>query len=219
MNDITVTGIVIKAEPIGEYDRRVVLLTKERGKITVFARGALRPTNRFVSVTNPFVFGIFELYAGSNSYSLSKAEVKNYFDGFMQDIGATFYGTYFLEIADYYARENADNVQLMRLLYQGLTFLLKEEVPNDFIRTVFEMKSIMLEGEFPFDKLKDLPDGAVRALHYIYETKPEDVFSFKLSEETFEKLRQKADRICRNTFEREFTSLSMIEFAKENSGE
>ena len=72
MNDLTVTGIVLKAEPIGEYDRRVVLLTKEKGKISVFARGALRPNNRFVASTNPFVFGNFELYAGPNSYSLSK---------------------------------------------------------------------------------------------------------------------------------------------------
>ena len=217
MNDIKVTGIVLKSEPIGEYDRRVVLLTKEKGKISAFARGALRPTNRFVASTGPFVFGIFDLYAGSNSYSISKVDVQNYFEGFRTDLSSAFYGTYFLEIADYYGRENADNLGLMRLLYKALLLILDESVTNDFVKTVFEIKAIMLEGEFP-DLLEEpgFPEGGKSAIRYIYHSRPESVFSFRISDETYKVLKDRVQEICKNTFEREFKSLEMIRFSEEN---
>lgn len=62
IDSLVLTGMVIKATDVGEFDKRLVILTKERGKIVAFARGARRPKSMFVAVTRIFAFGEFILY-------------------------------------------------------------------------------------------------------------------------------------------------------------
>ncbi len=146
---IRVSGIVLSAISIGEYDKRITLLTKELGKVQAFVRGAKRPNSRFSAVANPFAFGSFELYAGRNAYNLAGASIRNYFDSLKSDLDAIYYGSYFLELADYFGRENIEAMQQLNLIYLSLTALGDERFSKELVRFIYELKTLVINGEYP----------------------------------------------------------------------
>lgn len=149
MNQIVLTGMVLSTAPIGEYDRRVVILTREQGKIAAFARGARKPNSPLVGAVNPFSFGEFTVYAGRSSYTIQSARITNYFAELRQDVIGAYYGFYFLEFANYYTKEANDEREMLKLLYQTLKALTNQKIPNRLIRYIFELRALCINGEGP----------------------------------------------------------------------
>ena len=209
---LEVTGIVLRSAAVGEYDRVVTILTTGKGKISAFARNARKLNNRFMAAVSPFCFGKFKLYAGRNSYTIAEAEITNYFETLRNDLESAYYGMYFLEVADFYTRENNDEAEMLKLLYQSLRALLHKNLDNRLVRLVYECKAMAVNGEFPgVPGDGKLSGSAAYTLEFIALTAPEKLYTFMVTESVLLELQEVAAKYREKIWGHHFKSLEMLE--------
>ena len=217
--EIKVTGMVLQAGNIGEYDKRIVLLTKERGRISAFARGAKKATSQYAAACQPFTFGEFSLYEGKNSFNLMWAGVDNYFDTLKKDLDLIYYASYFCELASYLTRENNDELEILKLLYE-IKILAFYGIGIEASRCV---KCGKTENLIWFDAkecgvvCKDCEHGKVKVspstlytLQYIMYSSIQKLYTFKVSDDVLWELKKIIREYMRYHIDHEFKSLVFL---------
>ncbi len=209
------TGMVLKAAPAGEYDKRITLLTREQGKVTAFVRGARRPNSALQAATNLFCFGKFEAYEGRETYTVVKADILNYFSELYTDPERTWYGCYFLELADYFSQPACDAADQLKLLYQTIRALCAPSLDPRLVRRIYELKTLVFQGFSPNvfscvncgnkENLRlfsvkrrgtlctccggkgdtALSDSSLYTLQYIVSSSVEKLYTFRVTEEVY----------------------------------
>lgn len=144
---VEVTGMVLVSSPIKEYDKRIELLTRERGRISAFVPGARRANSALSASAIPFTFGTYHLYEGRNSYNVQSVQIKTYFEKIAEDYDGLCHVSYFAEMARYFTRENVEAPQELLLLYMTCKAVTKGLVPLPLIRSIYEMRLMQIEGE------------------------------------------------------------------------
>lgn len=139
------TGIVLSSSNVDEYDKRLVILTKEKGKITAFARGARKQGSPYTAACQSFAYGVFTVFKGKN-YNLNAVDIEDYFSEFRDDIHRLYRALYFCEMADYFTVEGNDELAIMQLLYVTLNALRKKVVDPELIQVIFEVKILAYFG-------------------------------------------------------------------------
>ncbi|MDD2959905.1 MAG: DNA repair protein RecO [Lachnospiraceae bacterium] len=210
---IALTGMVLVAAPAGDYDKRVVLLTKERGKITAFARGARRQNSTLLAAASPFSFGTFRLYEGRTAYTMVQADISNYFQELKSDFEGTCYGYYFMEFADYYGRENLDASDMLNLLYATLRALENQKLDNRLVRYIFETRMMVINGEYPQDIVEDttLLESTRYTISYIIQAPTRKLYTFLVKPEVLNEFARIQDRFRRTYIDHKFKSLEILE--------
>lgn len=207
---ITVSGMVLSTMPVGENDKRLVILTSELGRISTFARGARRPGSTLMAASNPFVTGKFTLIQGRNSYNLISTEIRDYFTELAMEQPGVYYGYYFLDFADYYGRESVDSKETLNLLYLSLKAILRPEVDNRLIRRIFEIRIMTINGEYALDGQNVGPEARY-VIDYIMHAKLTKLYTFTVTPEVQKELDVCTQKHMERVLDRPLKSLKILE--------
>ena len=205
------TALVLSSTPVGEYDRRVVLLTRERGRIACFARGARRPGSPVMAASLPFCFGTYRIREGRNSNVLVEAKIQTFFEKIRSDMEATCYASYFAEVLRYITRENNDEAALLLLAFQSLRALESGRIPARLIRAVFEIRTLRIEGEFLMPQEADgFSPAAMQAVTHIAEAPLTTLYTFVVSDSVLGELEHIAEVSMERSLHHRFESLEIL---------
>lgn len=209
-----VKGMVLMASPIGENDRRLLLLTQELGLISAFCRGAQKQKSSMGAGSRPFTAGTFEMFSGRSSYTVVGMEVINYFDALSRDPEAAAYGMFFMEFSAYYGREGIDGTDQLNLNYLTLSALEKKTMPFRLIASIFILKTMVISGEYSESPLVQTGDKAKKAWRYIVEAPLGKLYTFSLDKDSSQELESAVHGLMEHFVDRQFKSLAVLEEIK-----
>lgn len=238
-----VRGIVIKEMPAGETGKRIVVLTREHGKMLLSARGAKNAKSGILAATQLFSYCEFMLYEGKGFFSITQADVIESFFEIRNDIDRLAYGSYILELTDRVSFEELENNSAFELLFRAL-FVLAQGKQNPRLTAIIYIIRLLKEcglmgGAYCSECGRHLEDtayygpladglvcgkcsetasyrigcGALRALGHMSESGMKELFGFRVSDEVLAQLWRFADVNRRKYFGEHFKSLEYLENA------
>lgn len=146
---IVTRGIVLRETETKEADKILTLLTAERGKLSVIARGARRKGCKFAACAQSLAYSEWTLYQKGSWYYANEGATLELWGGLRSDLGAMALGFYMAELTESVTTEETPAAELLRHLLNGLYALSALHKPPALVKPAFEMKLLCLAGYEP----------------------------------------------------------------------
>ena len=142
-------GLVIAEKRVGESDRLVTVLTKQKGVLRAFVQHPGRARNGRLSATRLFSYSRFTIFEGRDKYIIDDARPIEVFFGLRRDIGRLALAQYFCELSAVLAPQGSEAGDYLRLVLNALYLLCQGERPDGIVKAVVEMRMMSLSGYLP----------------------------------------------------------------------
>jgi DNA repair protein RecO (recombination protein O) len=144
------TAVVLRTVDTGESDRVVTLLSRERGKVAAFARGARASRRRFGGALEPFTLVAAEVRErpGAELLGLDSVTALDAFGGIRGDLARIGCAAYAVELARELVRDHEAHDDLFDLLVAYLAALDASAARPAGLRA-FELGALRAAGLLP----------------------------------------------------------------------
>ena len=148
MNLKEVTGIIVNETNYGETSKILNVITKEKGLISLMAKGCKNIKSPLRSTASKLTFGTFIIYYKENKIStLKEVTILDNFINIKKDISKISYATYILELSEGVIKQN-NNKHIFELLIQSLK-KINEGFDPLIIMNILELKYLEFLGVMP----------------------------------------------------------------------
>ena len=142
-------GLVITEKCVGESDRLVTVLTKQKGVLRAFVQRPGRAKNGRLSATRLFSYSRFTLFEGRDKYIIDDARPIEVFFGLRNDIGRLALAQYFCELSAALAPQGSEAGDYLRLVLNALYLLCRGRRSDGIVKAAVEMRMLSLSGYMP----------------------------------------------------------------------
>ncbi|HEX9114713.1 MAG TPA: DNA repair protein RecO [Anaerolineae bacterium] len=143
-----VKAIVLKRRDTGEADRLLTVLARERGKLTLLAKGVRRPASRKAGHIEPFTYVDLLVARGHSMDLVTQAETVEPHRRLREDLWRSSWAYYACELADAFTQEADPNELVFDLLLETLGRLDREDQLALIVR-FYEVQLLGLAGFQP----------------------------------------------------------------------
>jgi DNA repair protein RecO (recombination protein O) len=203
-------ALILRTYKLGEADRIVVFLTRDRGKKRGVAKGARRPRSRYMGALEPLTRGEVAYFEREQRELVHL----NYMDPVRSPLSAPTgealeHVGYFAELIDEWAPEAHADERLFRL-GASIVDALAGGAPIDRLARYFEYWLLRLQGVYPAPSGMRLSSGALRFLVEAGSTSPESVASLDLTVVASRELEAAHRRLINHHLEKELKSARVL---------
>ena len=149
MERFNTDGLVLKTSPTAEADAVLFILTRSRGVIRAFAKGARSTKSRLHAAACQFAYCDFSVNEKNGVFYVNEAAVRDIFYNLRTDLESLTLAQYFCELLLKTLPEGAAEEAFLRLLLNSLYLLAHQKKPAPLVKAVFELRTVSLLGYMP----------------------------------------------------------------------